>query len=247
MRQEGLLEETPWALVDVGWTLGTQAALREVLRRERPGTETRGFYLGLRKDRLPEDRAGKAWGFAREEDANPDGRALVMQFSLLEQLATPAPHGTTVGYRKTPAQRWEPVLAEGCRFVPAEACEAIAAVYVDLARRATERGLPSLAPDIALALCRRFFLFPDAGDRRSLAGAEVATDPGEHDRRPVVGVFGSAELLAFVWKNLVRRGRGGYYRRRFMWMAASIPRWDLPMRFLFWLLVKCGRHGAGMA
>ena len=245
--QEALLEDDRWALVDIGWSLTSQSALRSVLRTRKANAEVRGFYLGLRRDRVPAEQSGPAWGFAAEEEANPDARGLVMQFSLLEQLTTPAPHGSTIGYREEESGLWEPVLADNRHFVDPDSCERIAEVYTDFVRSVTARRLPDLPRDTALALCAQFFLRPNRRDIQTLRGCSVATDPAEHDRRPVVGRFSSLDLTAFLFRNVLRKGRGGYFQRRFMWMAASIPRWDLPMRLFFRLLVVLKLHGTRLS
>ena len=55
LAQEGLLADQDWALVDVGWSLNCQAALRRLLaaRDPRQAGAVRGFYIGLAKDHPP--------------------------------------------------------------------------------------------------------------------------------------------------------------------------------------------------
>lgn len=247
MEQEGLLNGDAWALVDVGWSLSTQSALRTVLRSRNPQAEVRGFYIGLRRDRVPEVEAGLAWGYVCEEDPNPHARALIMQYSLLEQLATPAPHGTTLGYQCNRDGQWVPLLADNAAFVDEDSCARLTELYRQFAVKACQRELPAVNRNVVLALCNQFFIRPSRTDVKSLSGVQIATDPGECDRVPVVGRFSSFDLLVFAWKNLVRRGQGGYFQRRFMWMAGSIPRWDLPMRLLFRLLVLFKWHGTRLS
>ncbi|MFC1796331.1 hypothetical protein ACFL1V_04470 [Pseudomonadota bacterium] len=247
MEQEGLLNGDTWALVDIGWSLSTQSALRTVLRSRNPQSEVRGFYIGLRRDRVSEAEAGLAWGYVCEEEPNPHARALIMQYSLLEQLATPAPHGTTLGYQYNKVGQWVPLLADNVAFVDEDACACVTELYRQFAMKASHRGLPAVDRNVILALCNRFFIRPNRSDVKSLSGLQIATDPGECDHVPVVGRFSSFDLLIFGWKNLIRKGQGGYFQRRFMWMAGSIPRWDLPMRLLFRLLVLFKWHGTRLS
>jgi predicted HAD superfamily hydrolase len=59
-REEGLFDQTPWAIVDLGWMLSCQSALRRLLRAVDPGIEVRGYYLGLHRKRAAPSEAGLA-------------------------------------------------------------------------------------------------------------------------------------------------------------------------------------------
>ena len=47
LRQEGLLEPVPWALVDSGWMGTTQETLGQALRLLGKSGSLRGYYAGL--------------------------------------------------------------------------------------------------------------------------------------------------------------------------------------------------------
>ena len=104
LRQEGLLEEQPDALVDSGWVGSMQKTLGgalELLGRTRP---LRGYYWGLYE--LPD---GVRRGDYRSCFFTPEGELREKVFfcnSLFEAIFT-APHGMTLSYRQ-----------EGGRFVP---------------------------------------------------------------------------------------------------------------------------------
>ena len=92
LRQEGLLEPVPWALVDSGWMGSTQNTLGEALTLlGRPGSP-RGYYAGLY--RAP--RRGQWEGFFFQP-----GERLAIQAGFepsLWEAAFAAPHGTVLGY-----------------------------------------------------------------------------------------------------------------------------------------------------
>ena len=92
LRQEGLGEDVPWALVDSGWMGSTQDTLGEALTLlGRPGSP-RGYYAGLY--RAP--RRGRWEGFFFQP-----GERLAIQAGFepsLWEAAFAAPHGTVLGY-----------------------------------------------------------------------------------------------------------------------------------------------------
>jgi hypothetical protein len=56
LRQEGLLEDVRWAVVDSGWVGTIQKSIHNILAAEKPDVEVEGFYFGLYE--LPGDRTG---------------------------------------------------------------------------------------------------------------------------------------------------------------------------------------------
>ena len=102
-RQEGLLDDESWALVDVGWTLRAQAALKKILASAGQ-SHTAGYYLGLSRLRYSSPDYGRATGWLLEEaeaEAPDQGATSLFQNKgLIDQLFTMADHGSTRGYRR---------------------------------------------------------------------------------------------------------------------------------------------------
>lgn len=93
-RQEGLLQNVKWALVDTGWSLNCQAALKRILST-RLGNDFKplGFYMALAANRISETESGTAQGFV------PDpGLVLFRRRTMVEHFFTPALHASTKGY-----------------------------------------------------------------------------------------------------------------------------------------------------
>ncbi|AIF47258.1 HAD family hydrolase [Dyella japonica] len=93
--QEGLLDGTPWALVDAGWSLNCQAALKRIL--DASGIEhpmPRGYYLALARDHLSPAQAGVAEPFISKAGSIFSRRRVVIEHGFL-----PSTHATTKGYR----------------------------------------------------------------------------------------------------------------------------------------------------
>jgi predicted HAD superfamily hydrolase len=60
LRAEGLFDNTPWALVDLGWYLSCQNLVQELLNFSGSEVRARGYYLGLRSSRVPLARGSTA-------------------------------------------------------------------------------------------------------------------------------------------------------------------------------------------
>lgn len=108
LRQEGLLEEIPMALVDSGWVGSMQKELNQSLQKMGKKDSLKGFYWGLYE--LPEkvERQDYATYFF-----SPEGemkRKAGFNNCLFESIFT-APHGMTLGYEKI-ENKVRPVLSE---------------------------------------------------------------------------------------------------------------------------------------
>ena len=106
-RQEGLLDEVPYALVDSGWIGTMQESLCHLLESAGYRGRAEGYYFGLYSLPAAADRTG-FHGFYFEPERGIRRKA---HFSncLFECVFT-APHGMTLGYENRDG-RWKPRLA----------------------------------------------------------------------------------------------------------------------------------------
>lgn len=96
LRQEGLLEETPYALVDSGWVGTLQLSLQRVLEHEKAGKiRLQGYYFGLYARPEGTDAGQyRAFYFGEKEVL----RKIRFSNCLFETVFS-APEGMTQGYR----------------------------------------------------------------------------------------------------------------------------------------------------
>ncbi|HEY5704452.1 MAG TPA: hypothetical protein VIS96_02645 [Terrimicrobiaceae bacterium] len=108
LRQEGLLDGEPWALVDLGWNGRLQASLGEVLRSV-GGAAPHGFYFAL-DSRPRSESAGTFEAYMFDQDSMKHRAALseVNIYTVME-IACSADHGTVDGFAQTPCG-YKPVL-----------------------------------------------------------------------------------------------------------------------------------------
>lgn len=94
LEQQGILDGSNWALVDAGWSLNCQAALKRILNASNSAIVPRGYYIALTRDHLSAEEAGPACAFI-----TPDGSIFSRRRVIIEHCFTPATHATTCGYR----------------------------------------------------------------------------------------------------------------------------------------------------
>ena len=112
----GLLDDPLAGIVDIGWHLTCQAALRRIMRAAgRRANEVIGFYLQLNGDRAPPAESGPVEFLFTEPapDVGRFGRDVTLQHmdAFLEHVVGQATHPSTTGYAEDKAGRWQPVLA----------------------------------------------------------------------------------------------------------------------------------------
>jgi FMN phosphatase YigB (HAD superfamily) len=236
MEQEGLGEPGRWALVDVGWRLTAQSALRRVLR----GRELLGFYLGVSRARRPLTEAGEYRAFLVEDDA-PDAAHLNEGWlwrstSLVEQVLAIADHGSCTGYRQDD-ERIEPRL----RALPSdprrvELCDRIQSTIVACAEELGRAGLlDEQLDDVRAAglLAGRMLVFhPTREEAAALGSIRITDDQNETRTRELAPPLRLADV---VMRSREKLGRP--VERDFdtvsRWREASFERGPAPIRAVF--------------
>lgn len=203
LEQEGLHAPGRWAIVDLGWRLNVQRALRRVLLASGHADSLLGLYLALERERAPLADTGPVRAFFIEDDDPSPGRSsldwLFGHTAFIEQVFAMADHGSCVGYRET-ADGVEPVL----RAVPADpardaylAC--LHGAVVELSRAAGNDGLldehldevRSAGSFTARLLVER----PTRSDAAALAWLRVGDDQNETRTRALAGPITSGGLV----------------------------------------------------
>ncbi len=262
LRQEGLFDEAPWAMVDIGWHGTLQDSLGRLLAGA-GGRAPHGFYCGA--SGLPDNSTGgvrEAFFADARLSQNPHGQNLQNQDScgenqdeILARIVTPleafcvANHGQVLGYAEEGGQV-QPVLDGAvdprldswglplvqhtiCRF----ACELARDAPVNAAHPAhLAHPAHSLRP-LAVEGIRRFWCSPRPAQARAW-GELPCEDEG---RQYFLARPYSARHLARAL------AAGGVGRSHFhSWHAGSLARTSLPVRLPLALLTSAA-HGARRA
>lgn len=108
--QEGLFDETPWAIVDLGWHGRLQQSLEKLLGMRRP-IPTVGLYFGLYADSPALAPLRRSSYLDWDLRCPPESKNIPSLVFLMESFCT-APHGSTVGYRREHDGRIVPVCRQ---------------------------------------------------------------------------------------------------------------------------------------
>lgn len=103
LEQEGLLEDSNWAVCDVGWVLNGQAALNRLLKTRNPRALARGSYFMVNRKRPPVAETGpfNAWVL---DELLPSGTGTITQTltwlsGLIEEVFFTNADASLRGYR----------------------------------------------------------------------------------------------------------------------------------------------------
>ncbi len=194
--QQGLAGDEPWGLVDVGWRLNNQAALRTVLGPDVPFS---GYYLALDHGRRSLAEAG--WHAARvREDWSTHrtllpGGWLLDELNIVEHVFARADHGQCAGYELRDG-RYEPVL-HPARQTP-EWLRPMRDSILRFARLAAEGGLLEDGGDASFAagaVTGQLFVSAPTREEALVFGATlVSDDHNEGGLRPLAPPMDVPEL-----------------------------------------------------
>jgi FMN phosphatase YigB (HAD superfamily) len=243
LEQEGLRGSGRWALVDVGWRLTAQAALRRIL-----GEEPLGLYLGVSRERRPIAETGGYRAFLVEDDEPHAGHLnegwLWRSTTLVEQVLAIADHGSCRGYRRD-GERVVPVLRE-LRPDPRRAalCECFQTTIVQCAEELHRGGLLDEHVEhvraAALLSGRALVFHPTRAEADALGWIPVTDDQNETRTTELAPPLTPADVIA--------RGRGAIGRpvpRDFetesRWPEASVERGPAATRAALRLLRAAAR------
>ena len=102
--QEKLYDDISFAFVDIGWTLKTQRAVKNILNSVNCKHKIIGYYLGVNKDRISMDESGLYKAFILQPPywCNPAQKSecLFKYARVIEQVFTMANHNSVIGYKK---------------------------------------------------------------------------------------------------------------------------------------------------
>lgn len=251
--QEGMVDGTRWALVDLGWRLTAQRAVRTILGDSGPPEDVLGLYLGVSRRRTPAQEAGPFRAFILEDD-EPDAGFLPEAWLwnntiLVEHAFSLADHGSCQGYRRT-EEGVEPVLRD-VRSDPAldsfrEAERAALHRYLD------EIRVSGLLDDHAdelrntgLLNGRLMLERPDRRDAAGLGWIPVADDQNESRIKELAAPLGLTDVAMSV-KDALRGGVLRDFEEVNRWREGSLALTPPVTRSLFYSLRRAQRAARGL-
>lgn len=229
--QEGLTSSDSWALVDVGWHLSSQWALKSILDTVGRGDSVRGFYLSLSNYRRPMADTGPYRALFMPQDGI-EVQHLQDHALVVEEVFFSANHGAVSGYRFEAGEsvpvfqesfnhdERQRILADLRRVISTYAGEAIRAGILPTHLHDMRQG--------ALGASSEFLTSPGRAEAKTLSTFVAIDDPMHQLSRAkaLAGPMGFYEVKArFAAKNLGRSRRVRELRRnptRYHWDEASL-------------------------
>ena len=98
LRQEGVADEVKWAMVDIGWSLNLQWALRRLLAGMGLENRVQGYYLGVNAERRPRSQVGPYRAWLMPEDSDELVKRLWDRAMIIEEAFLMPDHGSVLGY-----------------------------------------------------------------------------------------------------------------------------------------------------
>jgi predicted HAD superfamily hydrolase len=108
-RQEGMMDGTTFAIVDIGWNGRLQISLNKILNAAKmyPKTGITGFYFGLsRRAKAFDKDCLQAYFYDKNSDVS---REQAIQHALIEVFVS-ADHGSTIGFEEANNSAYRPIL-----------------------------------------------------------------------------------------------------------------------------------------
>jgi FMN phosphatase YigB (HAD superfamily) len=201
LRREGLLDSEPAGLVDTGWHLMVQAGLQRLVGGVQRPNALRGYYLGLRLNRMPPAVAGTAialfYADAPDQQSGFGSSGVFQRLNLLEHVLGLAPHGTVRGYSDAGVPICAPVSStheETVRTVGT----AVEQFCIQNVRWAKDCSDVDVAREIIDALIKSWFAVPNRNALDVFEQVNVSDDSNNLDARPMLqawGTFDAAKLI----------------------------------------------------
>jgi FMN phosphatase YigB (HAD superfamily) len=203
---QGLLGAVPWAVVDLGWYLSCQRALRTLLRGVNPAAECRGYYLGLRRERFSPAETGNAMALFHQRGADlPTGvrkQTLFQHATLFEHVLGMADHPSVHHYNGTGNEAQPVFQSSGDAVANIELTRAIQdrirTFAAQNAALAPELGVAEVAAPLISELAENFAHHPSTEMARALSAVQASGDQNNLHASSLAAPLGLRELTA-LW------------------------------------------------
>jgi FMN phosphatase YigB (HAD superfamily) len=235
-KQEGVLDQTPWGMVDLGWYGSMQNAL-STLVRESGGVDPVGFYFALLKGEVVDNCPANREAYFVDERATARFGGPVPDIIPLMEMFCAADHGSVAGFGAQNG-RVEPILVETCN-------QKVVAWGLPLVRRTVQSFVENLVlvdtlvnpwADVRPALTdvlRAFWVHPSEPIARAWSDFPWEDGLGYES-------YWNPLAQGYRWRDLfasLRRGRVVRHHRT-SWPAGSLALSPRPIRAALSLLAR---------
>ena len=233
--QQGLLDDIPWALVDLGWKFRCQRALKQILQVAGWQNNVSGFYLGADHNHLPPSESGPFFLFTSKEDN------LVKYRVVFEHLFTPATHSSVIGYYKKEG-KYEPIYKKESDNIMVQYADNLHNHIINYVEEIIKKGAinelkksSEIAKKIALIFLKNPTLKEVSAIRRIPVTAEQSHD--SYHCRNLANPLNIIDLIHMITSDFGIRKQFTFYP----WLEGSAALSPLHIKILFYLLLGTKR------
>lgn len=208
LEQEGLLQDSTWAIVELGWTGSMMVSLHEALGR--PAKLT-AYYLNLIRlnPDLPEAVHLESFAINPEDMSEHLGKGL--RFAEMIEVLTAADHGTVLGYEQVTNRVQARLKTDSPLIWPLPVLQALRAGAQAFAAQMPAEVMTQLAAQLAhdssarivahqlLLVLADFMREPPPELARAFTGCQFTEDPIDHDQRHFVQPLSLWPLMRSGW------------------------------------------------
>lgn len=210
--QEGLTDGSKWGLVDVGWKLQSQWALRRMLSTIGRHSAVNGYYLAVARKRRRMANTGPYRALYLPEE-HEEAQILHRHAVLIEEVFLPASHGPVLGYQDE-GGIITPVMRSHDPYPDLQAYRlAVEQVLLTYAAEAAAAGILDSPGSLdalgrsTLRVVKRFLTDPTHDEAQAVAWMTASDDPFHHpeQHRPLVKPYGLPQLFGLLATRVLRR------------------------------------------
>lgn len=249
-RQEGLLDDVRWSLVDIGWLLNCQVALKRILGNVDPGRHVHGYYLGVNRHYSRECSSDEFTPFIMYSTDKHDNNNWVFKrhaIVTIEDVFTMADHPHVTGYREEDGRmvpEFNKVMnSPDHQQMVNELHMAITCYAKRIAAETFIHDDPDVFIDFALTNAGMYFTEPEREDilpiRHIYTSFEQCHDI--HHQRKLVEKLNVVDLLRVIRYEL--SGKNIMYNNpSHIWLAGSVVLSDNLVRLIFYIMKYINRY-----
>lgn len=248
-RQEGMFEPVKWSLVDIGWLLNCQVALKNILLQEDRSRSVHGYYLGINRDYNRECKPEEFSAFIQYSETSDNNNWVFKRHAILsiEDVFSIATHPHVLGYEQQD-NKIIPLYNEMDdtteNYVFTEHLHKYVTDYAEMiARTNLIDGNLDLFINYAMNNTKMFFNDPEREDILPISHIQASFEQ-LHDKgqlRKLVSRLRFVDLARIIKYELFKSA-GSYNNESHLWLEGSVVISGGLTRFVFYIMKYINKY-----
>jgi len=248
-RQQGMFEPVKWSLVDIGWLLNCQVALKNILLQESGSGSVHGYYLGINRDYNRECKPEEFSAFIQYTETSENNNWVFKRHAILsiEDVFTMATHPHVLGYKQQdkkiiPLYNQADDNTENDAF--AEQLHKYVTDYAEMiAKGNIVKDNLDLYINYAMNNAKMFFNDPEREDILPISHVHASFEQ-LHEKghlRKLVSRLNIVDLARIIQYEIFKTARS-YNNRNHLWLEGSVVISGRFTRFAFYIMKYINKY-----